>query len=151
MTQVLSMCICGHPLEDHRSTTLKCLVCSCSLYQYSQRRTYSLHPRAIQMRDYRARNPSYYQRGILESKTRLWRLRLNLIRELGNVCIDCGINDPLVLQLHHKNNDGRQDRKKHGGHAKTAYYYLTHIEEAKQKLQMLCANCHQRRLSRGRD
>lgn len=63
--------------------------------------------------------------------------RIKLINLLGGNCDECGNSDLRLLSLHHKNNDGKFDRR-------INWYkkYLDDIEVAKQKLQPLCMNCH---------
>lgn len=68
--------------------------------------------------------------------------RHNLIKELGGKCVCCGYDKNIVgLVLDHINGDGGEDRKRIG--TKIARYYVNHIDEAKQKLQVLCATCNQ--------
>jgi len=70
------------------------------------------------------------------------KLRHNLISELGGKCVICGYNKNVVgLVLDHKNGNGYQDRKEKG--SKIARYYIKHLDEAKEKLQVLCATCNQ--------
>jgi len=68
--------------------------------------------------------------------------RLKLIYLLGDCCISCKIADRRVIQLDHKNGGGTQEYTKFGGHDLMIKYYLEHIDEAKQNLQVLCANCN---------
>jgi len=64
-----------------------------------------------------------------------------LIQALGGKCIRCDYNEDLrALQIDHKHGDGKEDRKRVG--SKIARYYIKNIEEAKEKLQILCSNCH---------
>jgi len=66
--------------------------------------------------------------------------RVFLINFLGGKCITCGFEDIRALELDHKNNDGYLDRKRIGN--KVFRYYYNHLEEALEKLQILCANCN---------
>jgi len=65
-----------------------------------------------------------------------------LIQTLGGKCVQCGYDkNPKGLVLDHINGDGKEDRKRLG--SKIFRHYIKHIEEAKTKLQVLCATCNQ--------
>ncbi len=66
--------------------------------------------------------------------------RREVVRRLGGRCIQCGFSDIRALVLDHKTGDGGQDRKRVGN--RIARYYVRHPDEAKEKLQVLCANCN---------
>ena len=78
--------------------------------------------------------------------------RLVLIYMLGGKCSckgsdcwhdgECLVDDVRCLQLDHINGDGAADRREHGGGTGIIGYYYRHPEEAKGKLQVLCANCN---------
>src|SRR5438309_2282573 len=85
------------------------------------------------MRDYR-QNPKNKERRKMIDRQH----RSDLIKLLGEICKNCGCNDYHSLQLDHINHDGRQDRIRFGlDSRKMIIYYLNHLEEAKQKLQIL--------------
>ena len=70
------------------------------------------------------------------------KIRHDLITHLGGKCVICGYDKNILgLVLDHKNGDGHQDRKEKG--SKIARYYIKHLEEAHDKLQVLCATCNQ--------
>lgn len=70
------------------------------------------------------------------------RKRQSLLQALGGKCVLCGYDKDLRgLVLDHKNGDGHEDRKRLG--AKVFRYYVNHLEEAQEKLQVLCATCNQ--------
>ena len=50
--------------------------------------------------------------------------------------------DPRCLHIDHRNGDGYLDKKRFNSYTIMVRYYSKHPEEAKLKLQMLCANCH---------
>ena len=65
-------------------------------------------------------------------------------------CAECGTTDWNVLQLHHKNKDGRKHRAQIGkggmGAGMGTYrWILRNKNEARRTLILLCANCHQRK------
>ena len=66
-------------------------------------------------------------------------VRYELTILLGGKCIHCGINDIRALELDHINGEGKKNRKFR--RADTEYnYYKKNIDEAKNTLQVLCAN-----------
>lgn len=68
--------------------------------------------------------------------------RHNLLLALGGKCVKCGYGADLRgLVLDHIHGDGYEDRKKLG--AKIFRYYVNNLNEAAQKLQVLCATCNQ--------
>lgn len=86
-----------------------------------------------------------YHDNIVENTKRYYnKARKGLIEILGNKCVnpEClvvgGCEDFRCLQIDHKDGDGYKDRLTNG----RLSYYLKHIDEAKQKLQILCANCN---------
>ncbi len=67
--------------------------------------------------------------------------RLLVVAFLGGKCVTCGYEkDKRALVLDHKNGDGKEDRKERG--SKLFRYYCLNLEEAKERLQVLCANCN---------
>ena len=70
------------------------------------------------------------------------KTRLNLINLLGGpVCVRCGFNDIRALQIDHKNGGGVRETRKIGNFPMTLKY-LKNPKSAKEKLQILCANCN---------
>ena len=68
--------------------------------------------------------------------------RIALIDFLGGKCEYCGFNDWRALQLDHKLGGGHKEIKKFGHQEKMYSYYYNNPELAKEKLQVLCANCN---------
>jgi DNA-binding XRE family transcriptional regulator len=52
------------------------------------------------------------------------------------------MDDNRTLQIDHKRGGGMQEAKHFGGASPMYKYYLKHIEEANENLQILCANCN---------
>ena len=78
-------------------------------------------------------------------KQRRKTLRIALIYELGTYCNKCGFNaDIRALQLDHINGGGLREMRERftNTNSKMWRYYLNNLNEAKQKLQVLCANCN---------
>jgi len=64
-----------------------------------------------------------------------------VVEALGGKCARCGYDaDIRALELDHKNGDGYLDRKRLG--SKVYRYYFNRLDEAREKLQVLCANCN---------
>ena len=72
--------------------------------------------------------------------------REKLFELLGDKCVRCGFSDKRALQFDHINGGGLKDIKNKTKRKKVSdsyyKYYLNHPEEAKTKLQVLCANCN---------
>lgn len=91
--------------------------------------------------DYKKR-PSYYRKITNNHKI---KRRMSLFNFLcnGNICCQkCSFRDIRALQLDHVKNDGSQDRKRFKNENNFYFYYYNHYLEAKEKLQVLCANCN---------
>ena len=61
----------------------------------------------------------------------------------GQKCIKCEYDDFRALQIDHKSGNGLEDiRRIGGGGVNLVQYYMKHKDEAREKLQVLCANCN---------
>ena len=70
--------------------------------------------------------------------------RTALFKILGGFkCVGCGFDNPLALQIEHKNNTGNLDKRRFNRHDQFFRYYITHPLEAIEYLQIMCANCNQ--------
>ena len=78
---------------------------------------------------------AYYKLDVRKNK----RLLLQL---LGEKCVKCGHDDYRTLQIDHKSGGGNKDFKVRGKGVGYYRYYLRNPDEAKEKLQVLCANCN---------
>lgn len=76
------------------------------------------------------------------SRKRLSDKRQSLVDLLGTVCAQCGFADIRALQIDHINGCGKKERRRFKGSTSLYAYYLKHPDEAKEKLQVLCANCN---------
>lgn len=71
------------------------------------------------------------------------KVRAELLVLLGNKCVKCGYSNQKALCFDHIYGNGKEDRKRFNrNNFRLMKYYLEHPEEAKQKLQILCANCN---------
>ena len=94
------------------------------------------------MRKYREDNPDYEKSLNEHNKRNYKKLRDKILDLLGRECVKCPYNDSRALQIDHIQGDARLDRIRFGNIGWKMYrYYLEHTDEAKQKLQILCANC----------
>ena len=89
---------------------------------------------------YYKNKPYYY-----EKSHAVYNLNKSLLYDIlgGAKCVECGYNNPLGLQFDHINSDGSKDRKEIGAGRTLILYYARHPQEARLKLQVLCANCNQ--------
>jgi len=67
-------------------------------------------------------------------------LREECIARLGGKCAVCGISDPRVLQIDHKDGKGAEDRAIHQRGRNSSIVYLRHILANLDRYQILCAN-----------
>lgn len=58
----------------------------------------------------------------------------------GAFCQTCRVEDEDVLTFDHKNDDGYLDRERFSSYDDFYLYYTLHMDEAKEKLQVLCFN-----------
>jgi hypothetical protein len=100
-----------------------------------------VYHRRKNMAKWRTENPAEHS-----VKQKRWRdtCRDTLFAFFGNKCARCGFSDWRALQLDHVNGGGRQDPAyKHGRVRANALQLLKRSpDEARQKFQLLCANCN---------
>ena len=86
----------------------------------------------------------YYQKHKqkLDKYANDWReqKRLEAIESLGGCCVQCGENDPIVLDFDHINDDGAEHRRQTN---KKNVVYL--VAEESGRFQLLCKNCNWRK------
>jgi hypothetical protein len=68
------------------------------------------------------------------------KIRLEIFAFFGGECVRCGFSDTRALQLDHVNGDGMRGRNWYLG--KRYKYIKDHPDEARMRLQLLCANCN---------
>jgi hypothetical protein len=74
----------------------------------------------------------------LASVFSLRNLRKQVLKKLGNKCVECGFADWRALQIDHKKGGGSVDRRK----AKSITQYLKSVLKHTHRYQILCANCN---------
>ena len=95
-----------------------------------------------QQKEYRS-TPEYKQKMRIYQRERSRKLRNQLIIILGGKCVKCGFSETICLQFDHINDDGNAERKILGNRSNSLpNYYNKRPELAKERLQLLCANCH---------
>lgn len=111
--------------------------CSGNAHEY-----YSKHPEQAKMKlQVLCANCNWIKR-FQELSQSVGKKKMQLLELLGKKCIRCGFDNLLTLQLDHINGGGCSEVKKFGGGTQMQNYYIRHPEEAKQTLQVLCANCN---------
>jgi hypothetical protein len=60
-------------------------------------------------------------------------------------CMDCGENDPIVLEFDHRD---REDKDLQFGDCARQGWSLAKLMEEAKKCDVVCANCHRRRTAR---
>lgn len=100
-------------------------------------------------RKYRVENREKFLRILgLSARKQRYKHKNFLFELLGNKCsnpkclVPNGCDDIRCLQLDHINGGGTKEYKKFKVVNSLYYYYFKHPEEAKEKLQILCANCN---------
>lgn len=106
--------------------------------------------RAPYVREWRRKMPAIRRRAKVErvreyQKKFYYTGKEKLFHILGHICVRCGEFDKRCLQVDHINGGGNQESRKLGRRGMIRYY-TNHPEEAKQKLQVLCANCNLRKV-----
>lgn len=78
------------------------------------------------------------------SKNRKYRrgVKERIFNILGNICVLCGFDNKLALQIDHVNGGGYAHRQRIGI---TGYYgdILKQVESGSKGFRLLCANCNQ--------
>jgi hypothetical protein len=87
-------------------------------------------------------DPDYRAREAKLNSARQRKYRTDLISLLGGKCTVCEFSDTRALQVDHIHGGGRREHKDFGSTAVMCCYYLQHLDEAKTKLRVLCANCN---------
>lgn len=93
-------------------------------------------PGAERQRDYRARHPERNKQNLFRSRQKKRDLVSAYKAERG--CEDCGITDPRVLDLHHR--DGTE--KEAAVSQLLSRSAWSEVQAEMEKCSVLCANCH---------
>ena len=116
----------------HKITKLQ----KCKIYYQKNKQAILQRMKGQRFRDRDARS--------IRDKNRRIKHRQILYSLLGQKCVLCGY-DKNILALHfdHINGGGRKEwRDGWKSHQNMIRYYAHHPEQAKEKLQVLCANCN---------
>lgn len=126
----------GHKIDISKVTTVE------RLYQLKNK------DKRNEQRRIRYSNPNYRktknnQRN-QSRKQKYLQDKNSLFKILGGFkCCKCDFDNPLALQIEHKNNTGYLDKKRFNRHDQFFRYYISHPLEAIKYLQIMCANCNQ--------
>jgi hypothetical protein len=84
---------------------------------------------------------------VVAKRQRTAILRAELIAAYGGVCSWCGEDDPIVLAVDHKYDDGASERKRLGSKGRGLQFYamLKDLGWPRDKYQLLCWNCNYRK------
>ena len=115
-----------------------------NLGKKAYRRQLILHPDYHKKHDKRRLelHPEYYKRKWERVLKR--RERLCILLEGQIKCHNCDVTDMRLLHIDHIDGNGIIDRKRFKWN-NNYKYYLSHPQEAKQSLQLLCLNCHRKK------
>jgi hypothetical protein len=75
----------------------------------------------------------------LNKKQRNWERKFIIIKKLGGKCIQCGVNDIRILDIHHK------DQTKKIRPKDKSYIWSRRLKDWEKNIdtiELLCANCH---------
>jgi hypothetical protein len=92
-------------------------------------------------------SPEVFEAINLNHQVLRWKNKLKVFQAYGNKCKICEENDPLVLNIDHIFDDGKS-HKRLGGTRVTGnslYSHLIKNKFPKDRFQLLCANCNQRK------
>lgn len=134
-----------------RPSTLKCITEGCGkeagkslqlCWKHDYPKRYWTNPK---FREKRKATKRVYGR------RRMQEVRDKIAEAIGGwKCIGCGITDRDVLSFDHKRGGGEKERNQMGGQFPMIRYYYMHLDEARNRLQVLCANCNWRQNFLGR-
>lgn len=101
---------------------------------------------------HRQYNKQYIQKAEVRESRRIygikWRQknnpRIELVKALGSMCQKCGFSDIRALQIDHVDGGGNCEliTMFDGSNVRMYTHYLNNLDMAKEKLQILCANCN---------
>jgi hypothetical protein len=104
----------------------------CWTHDFSQR-----YQRDPKFRENRNKTKRDYNRRLLQT------YRDVIAEGLGGwKCVICAVADRDVLSFDHKDGGGENERNRMGGQLPTIRYYYHNPAKAKERLQVLCANCN---------
>lgn len=120
-------CTQGHQMRREPSGRPVCDICKSNRRKEARESdTASAERERLRMRQHRAR----------------WRDEALSI--LGRACVCCGQTRQVFLHIDHTDNDGHEHRRTAGirGGAAMNRWVIAHPAEARQRCQVLCANCN---------
>lgn len=92
------------------------------------------------LRGWAAKNP---EKKLRAEKEYHHKVRLDLLRVLGEICVRCNEKRDRYLEIDHIHNDGKQERKNIGESYSLYRFYVKRPTLAVQRLQILCKRHHE--------
>jgi len=77
-----------------------------------------------------------------QSRIKRKELKDEILKKLGEKCIQCGFDDKRALQIDHINGDGHEERDLQKSTNTYYRHVIRSIENNEGKYQLLCANCN---------
>jgi predicted HNH restriction endonuclease len=102
------------------------------LCRESAKRNYNREERSAYIKEWKKNHPYNYEKYRKQANELDRKKRLYIIKILGGKCMQCGIEEIKVLQLHHIDGRKKGESKK--------FWRVPSLDISKFKL--LCANCH---------
>ena len=98
------------------------------------------HPESSQKysKEYYRKHPKYNIKWCRENRI---VIRKEMLSAYGGKCSMCGIDNPIVLDIDHINNNGSYDRKR-GMWGWRLYRWLRKNKYPRDNFQLLCRNCN---------
>lgn len=118
-----------------------CRNCSKIAYLEKRRDWAEKHPKL--MKQYKDKSYQKYkeERHKYDKYYRM-KLRMKILKLLGEQCVKCGFSDWRALQVDHIHGKGAKERKQFKSSKSYYEFLINKIENGSKDYQLLCANCN---------